>query len=256
MPVLNPKEIARLLIEAEQNAKPLPPTMKQHFTLEEAYAVQLEVCRQKLEKGYQVVGKKIGLVSRAMQKMMNVDQPDYGHIFAQQMHSQGTPIDTAKFITPRVEGEIAFILDKDLTGPGVKASDVVRATRGVMACLEFVDSRWEEFDVYDSISDNASCGGFLLGSKLVPLENLDLRYIGMFIEKNGELHSSGLGVEIMGDPLNSVAWLANKLSEFGISLKAGEVVLSGAITSMVPVTKGDILQVSFSTLGSITVRFA
>lgn len=155
-----------------------------------------------------------------------------------------------------MEGEIAFVLHIDLAGPGVTTADVCQATKGVMACLEFVDFRWD-FNVsfFDSVADNAACGGFLLGSRVVPLHGLDLRYIAMFMMKNGELVSSGAGVEVMGDPLNAIAWLANKLGEHGDRLRAGDVVLSGAITAAVPVVAGDSMNICFSKLGNIEVRF-
>lgn len=258
MTAITPDELGRLLVEAEETAAPLGPAYQQHFTSEaEAYAVQEAVRDEKLRRGRRIVGKKIGLTSRGMQEQFNTDRPDFGSLFSDQLFPQGAPIPAGRFIRPMVEGEIAFIMETDLKGPAVSPADVVRATRGVMACLEFVDFRWDipQFDVFHSIADNASCGGFLLGSTLVPLESLDLRRIAMFVEKNGRLVSSGAGVEVMGDPLNSVAWLANSLAAHGDGLKAGDVVLSGAITKAVPVTAGDSLLVSFSVLGDVGVCF-
>ncbi|MCC8195034.1 MAG: hypothetical protein LIP28_10350, partial [Deltaproteobacteria bacterium] len=189
-----PDELARLLAAAEDDARPLGIEYRQNFTtVAQAYAVQEAVRDIKVRRGGRVVGKKIGLTSRAMQRQFDVTRPDYGNLFSDQLYPQGEPIPAAKFIRPMVEGEIAFVLKDDLQGPGVTPADVVQASRGVMACLEFVDFRWDvppKFDVFHSIADNASCGGFLLGSKLVPLENLDLRHIAMFVEKNVVLVSS------------------------------------------------------------------
>jgi len=254
---MDKQKLASMLIEAQQTAKPLPASFRQDFTLEEAYEIQALVRDEKIRQGRRVIGKKIGFTSKGMRRQFQVDRPDYGNLFDDQIFTQGTKIDTSRFIVPRAEGEIAFILERDLRGPGVTAADVLRATYGVMACIEFVDSRWDfPFSIVDSIADNGGCGGFLLGSRLVRLEGLDLRYIAMFVEKNGELISSGAGVEVLGDPLNSVAWLANALSVHGNELKAGDIILSGAITSSVPVAKGDLVNVSFSTLGNISLCFA
>ncbi len=250
------KELAIMLVDAEEAAKPISEKYKQDFTEKEAYDVQILVRDEKLRRGQRVIGKKIGFTSQAMRKQFNYHSCDYGNIFDKQIFEQGSAIKLDNFLTPRVEGEIAFILKEDLSGPGVTVSDVVRATDGVMACLEFVDTRWDfGIQVLDSIADNAACGGFVLGSKFVRLDNLDLRYIAMFVQKNGVLLSSGAGVEVMGDPLNAVAWLANKLHEHGAKLKAGDIILSGAITGAVEVNKGDVLDVSFSTLGNIQIRF-
>ena len=258
MATMLPASLAQLLIKAQETAVPLGVEYNQNFASEaEAYAVQEAVRDEKIRQGCRVVGKKIGLTSRGMQEMFKTNEPDYGNLFSDQLYLQGAPIPRERFIAPMVEGEIAFVLREDLRGPGVSPADVIRATHGVMACLEFVDSRWDAslFGLLNSISDNASCGGFLLGSKLVPLDGLDLKHIAMFVEKNGNLVSSGAGVEVMGDPCNAVAWLANSLAQHGGGLKAGDVILSGAITRAVPVVKGDWLRVSFSVLGDVGVYF-
>ena len=254
-----PIELAQLLVKAQETATPLPASFRHDFVSEaEAYAVQAAVRDEKIRRGCRVVGKKIGLTSRAMQEQLKTTQPDFGNLFSDQLFLQGMPIPASKFIMPMVEGEIAFVMERDLRGPGVSPADVLSAARGVMACLEFVDFRWDtsQFDLLHSIADNAACGGFLLGSKIVPLSGLDLRYVAMFVEKNGQLVNSGAGVEVMGDPLNAVAWLANSLAEHGEGLKAGDVVLSGALTRAVPVRAGDSLRVSFSTLGDVGVCFS
>ena len=253
---ISPQELAGLLVRAQQTAIPLPEKYRQSFDLAGAYTVQEQVRDEKIRQGHRVLGKKIGFTSRGMRAQFNFGRPDYGNLFSDQLFVQGTAVEAAKFIAPRVEGEIAFILQKDLAGPNVTVADVLTATHGVMACLEFVDSRWAfPFQILDSIADNAGCGGFALGSKLLKLDGLDLRHEAMFVEKNGELISSGAGIEVLGDPLNAVAWLANTLAEHGDGLHAGDIVLSGALTGSVPVEKGDALHVSFSNLGSIGMRF-
>ena len=251
------QQLAEMLIEAQRTAVPVPEKFRQDFTLAEAYAVQECIRQEKERLGVRIIGKKVGFTSRAMREKFGIDIPDYGSLFSDQIFVQGTPIEAQKFVKPHVEGEIAFLLDEDLQGPGITVADVHRATKGVMACLEFVDFRWAFTPTfYDSVADNAACGGLLLGSKLVPLNELDLRYIAMFMTKNGRLVNSGAGIEVMGDPVNAVAWLANTLAEHGGGLKAGQIVLSGAITAAEPVQSGDSMTVCFSTLGQISVEFA
>ena len=250
------RTLAVMLADAQETGKPVTAEYKQAFTLEEAYAVQIMVRDEKIRRGHRVLGKKVGFTGRAMRQQFNVDEPDYGNLFSDQIFTQGAAIDTSRFVAPKVEGEIAFIMQADLRGPHVTVADVIRASHGVMACLEFVDSRWDfGITVLDSIADNAGCGGFALGSTLVKLDGLDLRHIGMYVEKNGVLISSGAGIEVLGDPLNSMAWLANKLAEHGEYLRAGDIVLSGAVSGATPAAKGDVFHVSFGTLGSIGVRF-
>lgn len=245
-----------MLIRAQDTATPLPESERQTLTLEEAYAVQSAIRDEKVRQGHRVVGKKIGFTGRAMRALFKVDEPDYGNLFSDQMFPQGGAVAASRFVAPKVEGEIAFVLKRDVTGPGVTPADVLAATRGVMACIEFVDFRWGfQANILDSIADNASCGGFALGSKLAPLKALDLRHEGMFVEKNGELVNSGAGVEVMGDPLNAVVWLANALAAHGDGLHAGDIILSGSLTAAVPVQAGDAVTVSFATLGSVSVRF-
>ena len=256
MLTMKPEELARLLIDVQVTALPVPEQYRQEFTLEEAYAVQQCIRAEKEKAGVRVVGKKIGFTSQAMRKKFNIDISDYGNLFHDQCFPQGAPIPANRFVKPHVEGEIAFVIKSDLRGPGVTAAEVSAATKGVMACLEFVDFRWDfASNFHESVADNAACGGFLLGSKLVPVDKLDLRYIAMFMQKNGALISSGAGVEVMGDPLNAVAWLANKLHAHGDYLRAGDIVLSGAITAAVPVAAGDSMNICFSELGNIEVRF-
>lgn len=189
--------------------------------------------------------------------MLNVNRPDFGHLLSGMVYQDGDTIPMKNLILPRAEGEIAFVLKRDLTGPGVTAADVMAATEGVMACFEIVDSRIDNWQIkiQDTVADNASCGVFVLGDKLVDPRHVDLALAGMVLEKNGDIIGTGAGAASMGHPANAVAWLANTLGEFGIPLKAGEVILSGSLAALVPVVSGDYLRVSIGGIGGCSVRF-
>lgn len=189
--------------------------------------------------------------------MLGVGQPDFGQLTDRMVVNQGDAVDMSTLIQPKAEGEIAFVLKHDLAGPGVTVADVLRATEGVMACFEIVDSRvrnWQ-IKIQDTVADNASCGVFMLGDRLVDPRQLDLYTTGMVLEKNGQVVGTGAGAATMGSPAIAVAWLANTLGELGMSLKAGEVILSGALSAMVPVVAGDNLRVSIAGIGGCSVRF-
>jgi 2-oxopent-4-enoate/cis-2-oxohex-4-enoate hydratase len=189
--------------------------------------------------------------------MLGVNQPDFGQLTDRMVINQGESIAMKSLIQPKAEGEIAFVLKRDLNGPGVTVADVLRATEGVMACFEIVDSRIRDWKIriQDTIADNASCGVFVLGDRLVDPRNLDLFTTGMVLEKNGRLVGTGAGAASMGSPAIAVAWLANTLGQLGMSLKAGEVILSGALSAMVPVNAGDNLRMTLAGIGSCSVRF-
>lgn len=246
------------MLSAEKQVAGMDPITKilPGITVEEAYAIQLAIIEEKL-KSNRCVGKKIGLTSIGMQNLLGVDEPDYGHLLDSMVIPNGGICFRESLLNPKVEGEIAFVLNSDLQGPGITPVDVIRATEGIIPAIEIVDSRVKDWKIKleDTIADNASSAKFILGSRMSYLENYDLRSTGMFLEKNGELQNSGTGVEVLGDPVVSVAWLANKLSEFGIALKAGEIILSGAITAAVNAEKGDVFQATFDRLGTVTVKF-
>jgi 2-oxopent-4-enoate/cis-2-oxohex-4-enoate hydratase len=227
------------------------------FSLEDAYRVQQRFIERRLQAGESVIGKKIGLTSRAVMNMLGVDQPDFGQLLTGMLYNDGESVPASSLIAPRAEGEIAFVLKRDLIGPGLTAADVLAATEGVMACFEVVDSRianWQ-IQIQDTVADNASCGVFVLGNQLVSPRGLDLSLVGMALEKNGELVATGAGAASLGHPVNAMVWLANKLGSLGIPLKAGEVILSGSLAALVPVKAGDSLHMSLGGLGSCTVRF-
>ena len=254
------KAVAEQLYQAEKNATPVDPLTVTYpgLTVEQAYAIQLEgVAIRRERDSRKVIGKKIGLTSIAMQKLIGVDEPDYGHLFDHMLVSEGEPILCSRLLQPKVEGEVAFVLNKRLQGPGVTIAEVLRATEGVMASIEIVDSRVRDWKIKlaDTIADNASSARFVVGSRLVCPGEVDLRLLGMVFEKNGEVVNTGAGAAVLGHPAASVAWLANKLGKFGIALEEGEIILSGAVTAAVDARAADCFLISFQGLGTVGVRF-
>ena len=247
------------LFDALQARRTVPPLTSRHpeITIDDAYAIQQRMLARRLAAGERVVGKKIGVTSAAVMNMLGVFQPDFGILLDGMVYNEGQPIDARTLIQPKAEGEIAFVLKKDLMGPGVTAADVMAATEGVMACFEIVDSRIRDWkiQIQDTVADNASCGVFVLGDRLVDPRDVDLVTVGMVLEKNGEIVATGAGAAALGHPANAVAWLANTLGRLGMGLKAGEVVLSGSLGIMVPVQAGDSLRVTIGGIGGCSVRF-
>ncbi|NMM28275.1 MAG: 2-oxopent-4-enoate hydratase [Glaciimonas sp.] len=242
---------------AERKAIAPLTSLEADFTIEDAYHIQQRMLARRIEQGAHVVGKKIGVTSAAVMDMLNVHQPDFGYLLDSMIYNEGEAIPMSGLIQPKAEGEIAFVLKKDLMGPGVSAADVLAATEGVMACFEIVDSRITDWKIkiQDTVADNASCGVFVLGDRMVDPRDIDLRTCGMVLEKNGEVVVTGAGAATMGSPVNAVVWLANTLGKLGIPLKAGEVILSGALGAMVPVKAGDNLRVAIGGIGCCSVRF-
>jgi 2-keto-4-pentenoate hydratase len=253
------QEWAARLRQAEQSRSTLPPltTTIPGITVADAYAIQLALIDMKKKAGAKVAGKKIGLTSQAMQRMLNVDQPDYGHILDNMIVQDGSEFPVKELIQPKIEPEIAFILDRDLKGPGVTPMQVLAAARFVVPALEIIDSRIEGWKIKlcDTIADNASSARVVLGGPPRRVDQLDLKLIGMVMEKNGQVVHTGAGAAILGHPANAVAWLANAIGEFGVALQAGEVVMPGAICAAVDVAAGDQLRASFDGLGTVAVRF-
>jgi 2-keto-4-pentenoate hydratase len=256
------KEINRIANElkrAQATCTQVDPLTERypHLTVADAYAIQLLNIQERLAAGERVVGKKIGLTSKGMQNLLGVYEPDYGHLLHPMAVPNGETIPAKKLIQPRCEGEIAFLLKRDLQGPGVTSAEVLSATEAVLAALEIVDSRVRDWKIklVDTVADNASSGMLVLGNKLVSPANLDLRLVGMVFEKNGEMVNNGAGAAVLGHPASAVAWLANKLAEFEVTLKAGEVILSGALTAAAPAAAGDCFQAEFDHLGSVAVKF-
>lgn len=253
------KKAAQLLWEAEQGRYQIDRLTQANsgMTVEDAYAVQLENVRRRKEQGEVVIGMKIGLTSGAMQKLLKVGEPDYGHLFENMLILERDSCSMAELIQPKVEGELAFCLNKGLKGPGVTVADVYNATAWVTPAIEIVDSRIKDWKISlaDTIADNGSSARFVLGGRMVPIGDVDMRLTGMTLEQNGELISSGTTAEVWGNPAAAVAWLANKLGAFGIELAAGSIVMAGAVTAALPAKAGDVFTVSFQGMGSVSVRF-
>lgn len=251
-------EIAQELIKAEDERSPIDPISERFdLTTEEAYKIQLKKIELKKQRGERVIGKKIGLTSKRMQKALGVRQPDYGHITDRMIIGENSPIRLSELIQPKIEAELAFILKKEPKGPAITVADVLSATEGVIPTFEVIDSRIKNWKIkiQDTIADNASIGRVILGGPLKDARGLDLRTVGVIVRKNGEIIQTATGASVLGNPVNSVAWLANKLSEYGISLKAGEIILAGSLISSIDIKEGDIIQAEFGDgLGTITAH--
>jgi 2-keto-4-pentenoate hydratase len=209
--------------------------------------------------GRTIKGMKVGLTSAAMQNLLGVRQPDFGHLLDDFFYLEHAPIPLAgRFLQPRIEPEVAFVLNKPLRGPGVSVHEAIAAVDFVLPALEIVDSRianWK-ITIIDTIADNASSGGIVLGSTPTRLHDVDLRLGGCVLRRRGEVAGTGAGGAVLGSPINSLVWLANTVGAFGTTLEAGWVVLPGAVTAMVPVAPGDTISATFSGLGSVTAHFA
>ncbi|MBM4765168.1 2-keto-4-pentenoate hydratase [Bacillus sp. B15-48] len=253
------QEAASRLLEAEETKNVIEPLTVSYpgITVDEAYYTQLEIIRKKVDNGGIIVGKKIGATSKAIQNMFGVNQPDYGHLLADMMYVEGETISLENFIQPKVEFEIAFILKKDLKGPNVSILDVVEATDYIVPAIEIIDSRIGNWQIKfeDTVADNGSSAAAMIGGKPTKLDAIDLTHIGMVAYRNGEMIDSGAGAAVLGNPLRSVAWLANSLGKYDVALKAGEIVLSGALTSAIEVQDGDTFTAEFAHIGSVTASF-
>ncbi len=253
------EEIAGMLLGAYTSRQPVDPLTEKYdaLTMADAYEIQLLQVRRWLGARARIKGHKIGLTSAAMQRQLGVDQPDYGHLLDSMFWLEHEPIPAARFLQPRVEPEIAFVLDKELRGPGVTAADAIGATGYVLPALELIDSRIRDWRIglLDTIADNASSAGVILGSSPVPLTAVDLRLAGCNLHKNAELAGTGAGGAVLGSPLTAVVWLANTLGERGIVLEPGQVILPGSVTAAIPVGPGDTVTATFAGLGSVTARF-
>ncbi|MGD9600949.1 MAG: fumarylacetoacetate hydrolase family protein [Gammaproteobacteria bacterium] len=228
------------------------------LTQDDAYRVSLGILKRREADGERIVGKKIGLTSRAVQDMLKVNEPDYGFLTDRMQCVEGAPVPISReLMLPKAEGEIAFVLKHDLAGPGVTPSDVLAATAGVKACFEIVDSRIRDWKIriQDTIADNASCGLFVVSDTLVDVHSVDLVTCGMVLWKNGELVATGAGAAALGSPLNAVTWLANALGRHGVALKAGEVILSGSLVPLIPIAPGDEMELAIGGIGRLRAKF-
>jgi 2-oxopent-4-enoate hydratase len=253
------EQVSNELVESEKTCVPIV-SLTDRFgdvSYEDAYAIQLKTIDTKVKAGGVVVAKKIGLTSKAMQDWLGVHEPDYGIIVDQMVVREGQPIAMSSLIMPKIEPELAFLLKDDLVGPGINAANVLDATEGILPAFEVIDSRYKDWKitVKDSISDNASAGIMILGGKLTPVKDIDLRLGGMVLEHNGKVIGTAAGAAVLGNPAASVAWLANKLTEFGVPLKKGEFVMSGSLVSAVNIEAGSFLRATFDHFGPVSVLF-
>ena len=254
------KELGLEIYHAEKNRHAIAPFTEKFpgLTVDEAYAAQLQYVEKRVADGAKIKGKKIGLTSKAMQDMLGVDRPDYGHIFDDMMFSETEAIDTSNYIAPRVEFEIAFILKEDIDGENVTLETVKDAIDYVIPAAELIDSRIKDWKIKfeDTVSDNGSSAGAVIGKKHVKLGNIDLPSVKMEVFKNGERLDEGYGSAVLGNPLEAVVWLARELAQYDITLKAGEVVLAGALTKAVDVSSGDQFKAMFDGLGEVEISFS
>jgi len=225
--------------------------------LDAAYAVQRELTRSRIAEGAVAVGRKIGLTSRVVQEQFGVHTPDFGVLFDDMIHTDGAQVALERYLQPRIEGEIAFVLNADLPSPHTSIVDVLRATEFILPALEIVDSRIRDWDIRitDTIADNASSGAVVLGTTPYGIRGLDLTEIGMVVEHGGEPVSTGAGSACLGSPANAVVWLAREVARRGDPLRAGEVVMSGALGPMVPVAVAGRYRLLLDGLGDVEVAF-
>lgn len=250
---------ASVIAEARRLARPCCPISERFGIqqIEQAYAIQEINTQKALDAGARLVGRKIGLTSLAVQQQLGVDQPDFGMLFADMEYVDGAEIDSSKLISPKAEGEIAFVLGKDISHADVTLAELMRAVEYVLPALEIVDSAIEDWKITitDTVADNASAASYVLGKNPTRLQNLDLSLEGMILRKNHQLAAMGVGAACLGNPLDACLWLARTMVEVGRPLQAGDVLLSGALGPMVPVQAGDHLQLRLTRLGEVSCQF-
>jgi 2-keto-4-pentenoate hydratase len=258
MPLTDPTGKARALYDARRTRTAIEPftDADPDLTMADGYAVQSELTRMILDDGDTIVGYKVGLTSEPMQKMIGVDSPDYGPVLGSTVYRSGDAVSVSRFIQPRLEAEIVFVLGEELSGPGVTILDAARAVAGVAASVEIVDSRFADWRIKlaDTVSDLASNGAVVTSGRLVPLADVDPRLVGMTLTRNGELVDTGAGAAALGDPVAVVAWLANVLGENGVIMQPGHLVMTGALHAAVPMRAGDVFRADFDRLGPVVVR--
>lgn len=259
-------DAAGRLSAAERSRTPIRQLSLDHqtMTVEDAYAVQSEWVRRKVATGRRVIGHKIGLTSKAMQQASNISEPDHGVLLDDMQFPDGSELPYERFIAPRVEVELAFLLARDLGGPHCTLTDVLDATAYVMPAAEIIDARIERVDretgrtrtVLDTISDNAANAGIVMGGRPLRPHELDLRWVGALLYRGGVIEETGLAAGVLNHPAQGVAWLANKLHLHGASLKAGQIVLAGSFTRPVEAAPGDVFHADYGPLGNVTFRFS
>jgi len=246
------------LLRAENERKIIPQLSKTfpEIELDDAYAIQRYWAELRVSRGARIIGHKIGLTSRAMQMASKITEPDYGHILDDMLYNDGAQVPAARFIAPRLEVELAFVMNAPLKGPGCRIYDVMRVTEFVTPALEIIDYRTEvPRAITDTIADNAASGGMIVGGRMVRPMDVDIRWVGATLSKNGVIEESGVSAAIMGHPAAGIAWLANKLAAVGAGIEAGQIVLAGSFTRPVSVAAGDVIHADYGPLGSIGIGF-
>lgn len=265
---MTPQEVeaaAEALDEAERTRRQIGLLSLKHpgMTMDDAYAVQAAWTARKLAAGRRIIGRKIGLTSKAMQQALGIDIPDSGVLFDDMLFSNGATVPAGRFIQPRIEAEIAFVMKTDLCGPGVTAQDVLAATDHVLPALEILDTRVLRVDpatgkartICDTIADNAADAGLVLGTQRLDPRDVDLRWMGAIVLRDGEVEETGLGAGVLNDPAAAVAWLANRLALYGNRVSAGEIILSGSFVRPVEAPPGSHIVADFGRFGTVECRF-
>ncbi len=252
-------ELAADLLQAERSRAPISPLTAAYPDIDvvDAYEIQLINIRQRVAEGARVVGHKVGLSSLAMQQMMGVDEPDYGHLLDEMQVFEEIPVKAAKYLYPRVEVEVGFILAADLPGADCTEDDVLAATAALVPSIELIDTRITDWRIAlcDTIADNASSAGFVLGAARVPPADVDITDVDAVLTRNGEVVAKGRSDAVLGNPVTAVAWLARKVESFGVRLRAGDVVLPGSCTRAIDAGAGDEFVADFAGLGSVRLSF-
>jgi 2-oxo-hept-3-ene-1,7-dioate hydratase len=249
---------ADAILRAEREREAIPQLSRTfpQMEIEDAYRVQDLWAEARIAAGARVVGHKIGLTSRAMQMASKMTEPDYGRILDDALFNDGAQIRADLFIKPRLEVELAFIMGEDLAGPGARIYDVLRATEFVQPALEIIDYRTEvPRAIVDTIADNAAFAAIVVGGRTIRPMDVDIRWVGATLSKNGIIEESGVSAAIMGHPASGIAWLVNKLHDVGAKLERGQIVLAGSFTRPVDIAKGDVIQADYGPLGAIGVAF-
>jgi 2-keto-4-pentenoate hydratase len=252
-------QLAADLAQAERSRVAINPltTGNPGIDVVDAYEIQLINIRQRVAEGARVIGHKVGLSSEAMQKMMNVDEPDYGHLLDEMAVFEDRPVPAGRYLYPRVEVEVGFILADDLPGAGCTEDDVLGATAAFAPSIELIDTRIRDWKIKlcDTIADNASSAGWVLGEARVSPKDVDIRGIEAVLRNNGEVVAEGRSDAVLGNPVTAVAWLARKVEGFGVRLKAGDIVLPGSCTRAIDALPGSNFVADFSGLGSVRLSF-
>jgi 2-keto-4-pentenoate hydratase len=258
MPLTDVSGKAKQLYEARRDRQPIEPftDADPDLGMADGYTIAKQLTSMLVSDGDTVVGYKVGLTSKPMQQMIGVDSPDHGPVLGSTVYNDGAAVSLSRFIQPKIEAEIAFMLGAALRGPGVTVPAARQAIAGMVAAMEIVDSRFANWRIRlaDTVADLASNGAVALSSRVVPLDGVDPRLIGMVLTNRGELVDTGAGAAALGDPVAVVAWLANTLGEMGAGLEAGQLVMTGALHAAVSMQAGDVYRAEFDRLGPVTIR--